>query len=139
MSALFPMAAPNQTAALSVLVIDDFKELRRAIRTALEYAGYQVSEANNGREAANLLIGTKFDLVITDILMPQRDGFEFILDARKVQPDVPIIVMTGGGPKQANYYLQLASDLGAKSVLHKPFSNDELMGAINKALAKTPA
>jgi CheY-like chemotaxis protein len=118
----------------SVLVIDDQPELCRTIKAMLEKSGYQVSTAANGREAAGLIAGNTFDLVLTDVIMPQRDGLQVIMDVRKTNPELPVIVMTGVGDVQGDYYLQLAADLGARGILHKPFSGQELLNLVAQAL-----
>lgn len=118
----------------SILVIDDQAELRSTLQLVLEAAGYKASTASNGREAGVLLLRERFDLVITDVLMPQRDGLEVVMDLRKTQPTLPVIVMTGGGQQQANYYLRLAHELGAKGILQKPFTNEQLLMTVALAL-----
>ncbi len=123
----------------SILVIDDQPDLRSTLQLVLAGAGYDVSTAANGREAGSLLAQRSFDLVITDVIMPQRDGLEVMMDLRKTKPGLPVIVMTGGGHLQAGYYLKLARDLGAKGILQKPFTNEQLLMTVALALPPPPA
>lgn len=120
----------------SILVIDDVIELRTTLELSLLDAGHAVTPVTNGREALEALTKQKFDLVLTDVLMPQKDGLEVLMELRKSNPTLPVIVMTGGGTLPPAYYLKLARDLGARAVLQKPFSNEQLTDAVAAALAQ---
>jgi CheY-like chemotaxis protein len=111
----------------SILVIEDQEDLRMTLRATLAEAGYRVVSAANGRTATKALAQEKLDLVLTDLLMPGKDGIEVINDLRQSRPDLPVIAMSGGGTIPAEYYLQLARVLGAKAILRKPFSNEQLL------------
>src|SRR5258706_8215990 len=95
--------------------------------------GHNVVQARNGAEAIASFQKTKVDLVITDLLMPEKDGFETIRRFRKLSPGLKIIAMSGGGQIGPALYLDLAEQLGAGSVLVKPFSTDDLTAAVTKA------
>ena len=125
----------NDEAALrTILVIEDQSELRGLVTGTLEQAGYRVVMAMTGRDANKAFAEARIDLVLTDLLMPDRAGIEVIRDLRESRPDVPIVAMSGGGRMPAAFYLKLARSLGAKAILEKPFSNQQLLLTIALAL-----
>ena len=95
---------------MRVLVIDDDDALREVISGALEFQGYEVAQANNGRKGVDLLDGTLVDLVITDIIMPEQEGVETTLEIRKRFPDLKIIAMSGGTRFRTMDYLEVAEN-----------------------------
>jgi DNA-binding NtrC family response regulator len=120
----------------SILVADDESDLRDLIRISMEKAGHRVMVAVNGRQAAELLLRNKFDLLITDVLMPERDGIELIGDVRARYPGMRIVVMTAGGQIPREDYLQIAKRLGANASLGKPFNGPQLAEAVAAAMAR---
>ena len=104
---------------VSILIIDDNQTVRRLLRQVLEGVGYSVVDASNGREGLSRFRQDPTDLVITDILMPDKDGLETILELRREFPDVKIIAFTGE-TGQGNF-LDVAKLLGANRTLTKPF------------------
>ncbi|MES2696217.1 MAG: response regulator, partial [Verrucomicrobiota bacterium] len=84
--------------------------------------------------AARALASGQIDLVLTDLLMPDRDGLEVITALRVNQPTLPVVAMSGGGELPATLYLKLARQLGAKAILEKPFTNEQLLMTIALAL-----
>jgi len=123
----------------SILVIDDGEDFREALQTALESAGYRVIVAANGRTASQALANEKLDLVLTDLLMPDKDGLEVITELKATRPNLPVIAMSGGGHMHADDYLTLARALGAKALLQKPFSNERLLMTIASVLHDSAA
>ena len=121
-----------------MLVADDSDDVRTIVNLTLEEAGYVITSCNNGRAAIKLVETQKFDLVITDILMPEADGAEVVAAVRKGLPSIPIIAMSGGGSYlSADFNLGLAARLGATAVILKPFTPAELLKVIAAAFAKT--
>ena len=110
----------------TILVVDDDPAIRHVIRLHLEEAGCEVLCAAGGDEAARLIASRRFDLLLTDLLMPDRDGLELIRGLRKTHPKLPIVAMTGGGLLSADMYLDIARGLHVDGVLGKPFGKDEL-------------
>jgi|WetSurMetagenome_2_1015567.scaffolds.fasta_scaffold24462_2 CheY-like chemotaxis protein len=106
----------------TILVVDDDVLVRRMMRRLLERAGHRVSEAANGLEALEALKGGRPDLVVTDVQMPQMNGLEFMIEARKLYPDIRVAAMSGSGSSRggAQGVLLLARDLGAAATLEKP-------------------
>jgi CheY-like chemotaxis protein len=118
----------------SILVIDDQELVRASIRITLEAAGHEVVEAENGEVGIKLQEEHGFDLVITDILMPVKEGIETIVDLRRDYGDLKIIAISGGSRSKTMDYLKAATNLGADMVLPKPFSNAELLSCVNECL-----
>jgi DNA-binding NtrC family response regulator len=123
----------------SILVVDDEADLRDLIQIRLEAAGHQVTLAVNGRKASDLLLRQNFDLVITDVLMPERDGIELISEVRVKYPKLRIVVMTAGGQIPGGEYLLMARKLGAHVMLGKPFAGEQLLNAVAAAMAGAQA
>lgn len=103
----------------------------------LESAGHTVASAENGLQAPKVMVTQKFDIVITDLLMPERDGLEFITEIRKQYPEVKIIAMSGGGHIARDSYLRIAKTFGAHLLLEKPFNQAGVLGAVD-AVQKMP-
>ncbi len=113
-----------------ILVIEDDNDFRETLALTLRDEGYEVAEACDGKQGARMMKEFNPDLVITDILMPEKDGLEIIMMQRKEMPDIKVIAMSGGCVLGPHGYLETASVLGAKKTLIKPFSRDELLLAL---------
>ena len=111
-------------------MIDDDDTVRRSLFIVLQGAGYAITEAANGRKGLELARAEKFDIIITDLLMPDIDGLETIKELRKLAPDTKIIAMSGGGRVGPSTYLAMAEKFGAAVTLCKPFSKSELLDAL---------
>jgi DNA-binding NtrC family response regulator len=122
----------------SILVIEDDNAFREMLCGVLETAGFSVKTAANGREATKLLAKETFTLVLTDLLMPEKDGLEVLMDMHKKHADLPIIAMSGGGRVPKEELLRFARHLGARAILEKPFTETQLLSAITKQLGKRP-
>jgi CheY-like chemotaxis protein len=110
-----------------ILIVDDDADMRLTLKLALELAGYQVAEAANGRDALERQRAAPADVVITDIFMPESDGFEAIDGLRRQFPATKVIVMSGGAQLTRRDYLPDAELAGADATLQKPFDIDELL------------
>lgn len=121
-----------------VLVIDDEPLMRRTLRTALERAGHRVEEAQNGKEGLEKFSADTPDLVLTDIVMPDREGVETIGDIRRLNAKVPIIAMSGGGSVGGTLFLRLAEEFGATRTMAKPIRNADLLKLVDECLALAP-
>jgi CheY-like chemotaxis protein len=119
----------------SILVVDDDSVTIDLLTIVLQRHGYLVSPAENGAEALKLCASQKFDLIITDILMPNVDGLDLITELKELNSMVPIIAMSGGNSETlGSEKLQLASIFGAHSTLKKPFTDGCLLKAVENAL-----
>ncbi|HZZ19422.1 MAG TPA: response regulator [Opitutaceae bacterium] len=121
--------------ACSILVVDDEPGIRELLTLMLEAAGHSVITAEDGMQAPKVLANQSVDIVITDLLMPERDGLEFITEVRRKFPKVKIIAMSGGGHIARDSYLRIAKNFGAHVLLEKPFSQSGVLGAIDAVLA----
>jgi CheY-like chemotaxis protein len=115
-----------------ILVIDDEAQLRQVLERMLKGAGHEVIVAGNGDEGLKEFQRTAPDLVITDIFMPERDGFETIIHLRKLNPKIPVIAISG--KPAGRVMLSVAEKLGTTAVLEKPFTLEQLLAAVGKAL-----
>jgi DNA-binding response OmpR family regulator len=118
-----------------VLVIDDEQLIRLQVRTALEQEGFVVHEAGNGNEGLTRIALAIPDVVITDILMPDKEGIETILELRRRYPTIRIIAISGGGRTGNKDFLRTAKHLGADRTLAKPFGLTELLKLVREVLA----
>jgi len=118
-----------------ILVIDDDPVYSALIVCALERSGHRVSTVGNGREALFRLAETTFDLIITDILMPEMDGIEFIRRAPN-GTRAPILAVSGYGSDRSINFLKVARLLGADASLRKPFAPDELRATVETLLSR---
>ena len=118
-----------------VLVIDDEQLARFTIREILETAGHEVVEARNGNQGLGFQREAACDIVVTDIIMPEKEGVETIIELRKDFPELPIIAISGGGRTRNLDFLKIAEQYGANKILAKPFSEEELLEAVENCLA----
>jgi DNA-binding response OmpR family regulator len=118
----------------SILLVDDNNELRAVIARSLKLAGHDVFTAADGKAALAILPKVTYDIVLTDIVMPDMEGLELIRSIRKINPAAKIVAMSGGGRGTAEDYLALAKKFGATATLEKPFQLDELNATIAKVL-----
>lgn len=114
----------------TILVIDDEDQMRGMLRDLLERAGHTVLDAQDGKAGQSILSGQTIDLVITDILMPERDGLEITRDVQRSSPGVKIIAISGGGRTGKLDFLEEAREFGAHAVLRKPFGRKDLLDLI---------
>ena len=122
-----------------ILLIEDNAPLLAMERELLSEAGHDVVTATNGKEALLLFADTSFDLVVTDVGMPEKDGLETISHLRRKYPTLKIIAVSGGGRVEAGDYLVMARKLGAAQTLVKPFTGEQLIKAVDKVLRSSRA
>jgi YesN/AraC family two-component response regulator len=119
-----------------ILVIDDEPSILLMIKKMIEKAGHEVDIALNGREGLELFYKNYPDLIITDIIMPQKEGLEIILELRKKHPALKIIAISGGGRFGPEGYLPSAKIFGANMIFQKPLVQKEFMEAIANLLSE---
>ena len=115
---------------MRILVIDDDTLLRQTIRRILESAGHEVIEATNGRVGVEMFRAQTLDAVVTDIIMPEKEGIETIREIRSLNPTMRIVAISGGGRNQYMEFLTIAGKLGANATLAKPFRKDQLLACV---------
>jgi len=118
-----------------ILVIDDNEQIRDYLVKVLELEDYVVATAPNGKIGLEYFETDTADLIITDIIMPEKEGLETIMEIKRGHPDIKIIAISGGSNNMGpEYCLGMAKLLGANSVLEKPFSREILLDTIQKLL-----
>lgn len=123
----------------AILVIDDDAEIRLLIKRILETAGYAVITSENGNDARALVEKDQIGLIVTDILMPEKEGIETIVELRKTGHVVPIIAISGGGRSGLIDFLEVARKFGANTTLRKPFTRKQLLEAVRELVGEPPA
>jgi len=119
-----------------ILLIDDQEHIRNIIKQILLIDGYEVDTAENGKAGLKMVQLHRYDLVITDIFMPEQDGLEVIMELRQQFPDIKIIVMTGGGAKlDIGHLLKMSKYMGADRLFSKPIDFVTLRAAVKELLA----
>jgi DNA-binding response OmpR family regulator len=121
-----------------ILVIDDNEDLRETIVSVLEDEGYATLIAPDGASGVRVFGESRPDLVITDLIMPKSNGLDTIREIKTIDPGARIVAMSGGSLISHEYYLDVASSLGAMHVLPKPFEIDELVRVVAKCLNSPP-
>lgn len=118
---------------LSIVVADDVEEIQRLVHHWLEGNGHSITCVSGGYAVTKLLKQQHFDLVITDVLMPDGDGLEVLLELRKMQPWARLVAISGGGAyMRAEDCLNVAKGLGADAVLMKPFNRQQLLDVVSR-------
>ena len=119
-----------------ILLTDDDESFRRMLRLTLVRMGHTVDEARDGAQAWTKFQAHPADLVIMDLIMPEKEGLETIRLFRKNRVTAKILAISGGGRVDARDMLAVAKQFGADAALSKPFSNDELLQALKQLLPK---
>jgi len=117
-----------------ILVVDDDSEIRNVFKRAFENAGHEVIIAENGRVCEILNHKHNPDIIILDIIMPDQEGIETIINLKASNNNIKIIAVSGGGMGGANNYLDNALKFGAKAIFEKPINPDEIIDKINLLL-----
>ena len=125
---------PTSVVRSTILIVDDDAVARRQLCNLLSANGFWVVEAGNGRIARDLLGVQEIDLVVTDIFMPECDGFELIAAIRDMEHPVPVIAMSDHESWTGLNFFDAANDLGAAAVIEKPFRAHVLLRLIDDAL-----
>lgn len=117
-----------------ILIIDDDESTLSILTQILQDEGYEVVTAHDGEEGLAQFHSKPMDLVITDMVMPVKDGLDTILELKKIVPDLPVIAISAGGKISKERYLEVAGYLGNTTTLAKPFSRQEIVGAVKDHL-----
>ncbi len=119
-----------------ILVIDDDDQVRDMLHQLLEMEGYEVMEAANGKQAIEIRRREAVDIIITDLIMPEKEGIETIRELKELFPDIKIIAMSGGGVVGPEAYLKIAKGLGAQKAYVKPIEREKLLRGVRELLEK---
>ncbi len=117
-----------------ILIIDDDVSIRKLLRAMLEKSNYEVVDAADGEEGINQFKQYLPDLVITDLIMPGKEGLETIKDLKNIDPNSKIIAISGGGTVDPDMYLKLAKSMGASHVFTKPVDSKLMLSTIAKVI-----
>ncbi len=120
----------------TVLVVDDERVIRNLLRRTLDREGYRVVTASDGVEALERLSGTRIDIVISDIMMPNMDGMELLVEIKCNYPLIPVILITGFSGKFTG---KQAMEAGAEDFIVKPFKNHDIRYALQRTMVKLKA
>lgn len=117
-----------------ILIVDDEMPVRRTLRRMLEPAGHEVVEAVDGGEGVKIYKADSVDLVIMDLIMPEKEGIQAAAELRHYDPDVKIIAISGGGRIGDVRVLRIAQKFGIEHALPKPIRRGELLALVNEVL-----
>lgn len=118
-----------------ILIVDDEPLICSMLQALLTREGYHVMIAGDGKKAVDIVEDHKFDLIIADIVMPEKDGLEMIMEIKNLIPDMKIIAISGGSRIGNADFLQMALKFGASEAFYKPLQNDDLLNAVRRCLA----
>ena len=113
-----------------ILIIDDDAQVLAMLKQTLEREGYEVVDAPDGKVGIKLYQEDPADLIITDIIMPEKEGIEMIMELKRDFPDVKIIAISGGGRIDPGEYLHMSEKFGVKRTFAKPVERKELLAAV---------
>jgi len=117
-----------------ILIIDDDAQLLAMLRQTLKRDGHEVVEASDGKEGLRRYRENPTDLIITDLIMPEKEGIETIIEIRRDFPDVKIIAISGGGRVDPGQYLSIAKSFGVQYTFAKPVERKEFLKAVRELL-----
>jgi DNA-binding NtrC family response regulator len=131
-----PLFSPATLASCDILVVDDDAALRSVLTNFLQRFGYVVQSAKDGRAALKMLSKMRVQLVITDLFMPECDGFELILQLRKTSPEMKILAISGDGLSDLDVFMGAVRQLGVHHTLKKPFTLAEIAAIVKQAIGE---
>jgi two-component system response regulator (stage 0 sporulation protein F) len=118
-----------------ILVVDDEEPIRTLVSKIVQKDGHEVMVAENGQHACDAFQNAEIDLIITDLVMPEKNGIEMIIQLKKTHPDLKVIAISGGSGFSGQIdLLSVAQLLGAKHIIRKPFTVDDIRNAVNDML-----
>lgn len=120
----------------NILVVDDEAPVRNLLSDVLEKEGYSVFTAENGTEASTIYGSNDIDLIITDLVMPEKGGIDLIMELKKKDPNIKVIAISGGGGITGRFdYLPIAKLVGATEIIAKPFQVTDIRSQVARILA----
>ena len=123
----------------AVLLLEDNAAYRDLLTEVLTISGFEVCAVPDGRRVTEILQSQRIELVITDLVMPERDGIEIMTELRYSHPKLPVIAISGDMTMNRDLYLTIAEKLGASRVIAKPFRMEQLITAAREAIAASNA
>ncbi len=120
---------------MNILLVEDHEDVREAISEVLTHADHTVTEAYDGLEAEKLIAQQTFDIMITDIMMPNKTGFDLINETKDKYPKMKVIAISGGGNYLTADLTKHLADLRADKALAKPFMPNQILDAIQEVMS----
>jgi CheY-like chemotaxis protein len=115
-----------------ILIVDDNADQRGMLKLFLELEGFEIAVAGNGDEALAALAAQPFDVLITDLFMPEKDGIETIAEVKKRAPKTRIVALSGRISQHGSDYLSVAREIGADAALRKSADPQELVAILRR-------
>ena len=120
---------------VKILVVDDEASVRKMLRSMLKNEADEIIEAENGVIAKEICLESNIDLIVTDIVMPEKHGVDLVMELKKELPDLPIIAISGGGGVTGRFdYLEIVNLMGVENILRKPFEANQLRNMVHSVL-----
>jgi YesN/AraC family two-component response regulator len=133
----YPTPAMKGNFSMKILVVDDDRIARMKLKRWLQALNCEVIEASDGNEGIDRYRDHRPDLVITDIIMPQKDGIQMMIEIQREYPDLNIFVISGAGDKEPGEYLAQVQNIGVLRTFVKPIDKDDLLAAVVDAFPET--
>jgi CheY-like chemotaxis protein len=124
------------TGGKTILIVDDDRLVQRAFKLVFERHSYRVLLAEDGNEALATLASHSVDAVLLDVLMPDREGIETLIEIKRRHPALPVVVISGGGVQTKLDFLAVAKQFGADAVLKKPILPEEMVRILGAHIAR---
>jgi len=128
------MEPENNSTNINILVVDDDADLGCAIVEYFQSCPFNIDYARNGKEAICYIKSKQYELIVSDVLMPEMDGLELTIYLAKNKSKSKLLMMSGGGRLSKDYYLDMSHEFGAKHTISKPFMLEELKQKIRQIL-----
>jgi len=120
-----------------ILIVDDEDSVRSVLKDVLDDNGHDIYEAGDGKEAYKIFNDNPIDLIITDLIMPEKNGIDLIMELKQQHPDLKILAISGGGGITGRFdYLPIAKLVGANIVINKPFNIGEIRAKVIELLTQ---
>lgn len=117
-----------------ILIVDDVEDTRDGLQVVLEKLGHEIDSANDGEDAELFTNSFDYDLIVTDIMMPNKNGFDLIKSIRKNKPDSKILAISGGGQFVKSDLMSTLAAIDSDKALQKPFTKREFVSAVSELL-----
>lgn len=122
-----------------ILIVDDIEDTRDGLQVVLEKLGHDIDAANDGEDADHFIASFDYDLVVTDIMMPNKNGFDLIRTIREESPETKILAISGGGQFVKSDLMSTLAGIDSNKSMQKPFTKKEFVGVVSELLSEKPA
>lgn len=122
---------------MNILLVDDHDDVRESLSEVLSHSGHNVTEASDGVQADEFLEKNKYDVIVTDIMMPNKTGFDLITETKEKNPKMKIIAISGGGNYLTSDLTKHLASMRADKALSKPFMPEQILEAIKEVTSES--